>query len=240
MKDKITLKKFFESNEKLAIHCDTEEKANKLLKEFDRLGKKWNAGASYLDYNNYEFYKDKTCYSNHGGYCELESYKDKNYKIYSFKDIIFEEEAKPKNLIPEIAKMLGVEIGEKFKISKNSDVFEFTKDKLIGIDSVEVYNAFSIFFELITGKKKIIKLPPKSKPILTEDEKVTLRNLPRKYKYIARDSSGALFVYGNKPEKGSNVWIGASLGYFNSFKHLFQFIKWEDEEAYNIEELLKE
>jgi len=86
---KITLKQFFDSKEKLAIHCDTEEKANKLLKEFDRLGKKWRFGGSYLEEDCYEGYNDKTCYSNCGGYCEIDYYKDNNHKIYSLEDIIF-------------------------------------------------------------------------------------------------------------------------------------------------------
>ena len=148
----------------------------------------------------------------------------------------------PQNLIPLIAKELGVEIGERFKISKNSDVFEFTKDKLIGIDSDEVYNALSIFFELITGKKKIIKLP--QKPLLTEDEKAILRNMPKKYKYIARDYYGALYIYEKKPKKCGHVWfrVGSdySLNNLSLFQRLFQFIKWEDKEPYKIKELLKE
>lgn len=83
-----------------------------------------------------------------------ESYFIKEDKYYWTEEMFSGLAEEPRNLIPQIAEMLGVKIGEKFKISKNSDVFEFTKDKLIGIDSVEVYNALSIFFELITGKKR--------------------------------------------------------------------------------------
>ncbi len=47
MNEKITLKQFFDSKkELLCIHCDTQEKAIKLLKEFDKLGKKWAGGDS--------------------------------------------------------------------------------------------------------------------------------------------------------------------------------------------------
>lgn len=31
---------FFNSKEKMVIHCDSEEKSNRLLKAFDKLGKK--------------------------------------------------------------------------------------------------------------------------------------------------------------------------------------------------------
>ena len=39
-KHKITLNEFWSKKKLMAIHCDTEEKANKLLKAFDKLGKK--------------------------------------------------------------------------------------------------------------------------------------------------------------------------------------------------------
>ena len=87
--------------------------------------------------------------------------------------------------------------------------------------------------------------PQKPKPILTEDEKAILRNLPKQYKWIARDKhEDKLFLFSNKPKKregmGLKQWVGYNPSSFYLFKHLFQFIKWEDSEAYNIEELLKE
>ena len=77
---------------------------------------------------------------------------------------------------------------------------------------------------------------------LTEDEKAILRNLPKKYKYITRDSFERIWVHKNKPRKGPLIWDGNENDYFILliYNHLFQFIKWEDEEPYNIEELLKE
>ena len=77
---------------------------------------------------------------------------------------------------------------------------------------------------------------------LIEDEKIILRNLHKKYKYIARDKSGSLYLYGQKPRRAKENWINTN-GIFTNlcvFEHLFKFIKWEDEEPYNIEELIKE
>ena len=74
-------------------------------------------------------------------------------------------------------------------------------------------------------------------PEITEDEKAILRNLPEKYKYIARDRSGLIFLYSKKPSKCYYSWIGYNDIAF-PYSHLFQFIKWEDEEPYSIEELL--
>ena len=89
-KYKITLTEFWSSKEKSAIHCDTEEKANKLLKAFDKMGKKWNARESYLGINRWGGYKENTCYSNTHGYCYINWFKKNGYKIYEFKDVDFE------------------------------------------------------------------------------------------------------------------------------------------------------
>lgn len=88
---KITLTQFFDAKKgTLVIHCDTEEKANKLLKAFDRLGKTWCNGESYLYSNEYDDYKNKTCYSNDCGYTHYEFYKDHLCTIYEFEEVDLE------------------------------------------------------------------------------------------------------------------------------------------------------
>ena len=79
----------------------------------------------------------------------------------------------------------------------------------------------------------------KEKPKLTEDEKAILRNLPKDYKWIARDLSGMVYIFIERPEKGQDIWYGCGQPMI-PFYHLFQFIQWEDEEPYSIEELLGE
>ena len=88
---KITLTEFWNSKEKLAIHCNTEEKANKLLTLFDKMGKKWCSRESYLEINRWDRYKENTCYSNTHGYCYINFFKKNGYKVYEFKDVDFEE-----------------------------------------------------------------------------------------------------------------------------------------------------
>lgn len=86
-KYKITLKEFWESDIDLAIHCNTEEEAKKLLKAFDKLGKKWQDGDSYLDDNHY---KQDVCYDNICDYGYYDSYKKCNYTVYEFGDVDLE------------------------------------------------------------------------------------------------------------------------------------------------------
>ena len=80
----------------------------------------------------------------------------------------------------------------------------------------------------------------KEKPKLTDDEKAILRNIDKKYRWIARDESSQLYIFINKPYKIDCLWYATdSINDLRVFRHLFQFVKWEDEEPYLIEDLLK-
>ena len=62
--------------------------------------------------------------------------------------------------------------------------------------------------------------------------------------WIARDESGAVFHYNSKPEKVDSIWDLTDKGILTKinepiFKVEFKFIKWEDEEPWSVEDLLK-
>lgn len=71
------------------------------------------------------------------------------------------------NLMPEIARMLGVELGEEFKIKGCEHIFHFVDNGLIAYrtdGSVLPYeNCLAHFLWLINGEEEIIKLPWKPK-----------------------------------------------------------------------------
>lgn len=83
----------------------------------------------------------------------------------------------------------------------------------------------------------------REEPTITEDEKAILRSLPKEYRFITRDKSGELYIYGDKPKKGyEGVWengIGNKVFYLMMFNHLFQMVRWEDDEPWKIDDLLK-
>ena len=79
----------------------------------------------------------------------------------------------------------------------------------------------------------------REEPTITADEKIILRNVDSKYKYIARDEDETLCIYINKPAKSKDYWLASSSPEsLNSFRHLFKMVKWEDEEPWLIEDLL--
>ena len=79
----------------------------------------------------------------------------------------------------------------------------------------------------------------REEPTITADEKIILRNVDSKYKYIARDNNAGLYVYCERPEKRYCYWWSSDSGNISSFGHLFKMVKWEDEEPWKIEDLLK-
>lgn len=85
------------------------------------------------------------------------------------------------NYMPEIAKMLGVEIGEKFKICEhNGNTYTLTEDGLYYYENGSNKLIRSCLFEkLITDPLKIIKIP---KSILTNKEKEDLSVVIRPFR----------------------------------------------------------
>ena len=103
-------------------------------------------------------------------------------------------------------------------------------DDFIELDIMKVYKDYTCK-ELLWERKE--------KPQLNEDEKAILKVLlNEKYKWIARDKNDWLYVYASKPKKGITIWENTGSPMM-PFVHLFNFIKWEDEEPYSIEDLLK-
>lgn len=84
---KITLTEFWNSKTIIAIHCDTEWKAIKLLEAFDKLGKKWYNGISYLNSNLYSTWGQNPCYLNNHTYCSYDFCKEHNKTIYEFDEV---------------------------------------------------------------------------------------------------------------------------------------------------------
>lgn len=104
--------------------------------------------------------------------------------------------------------------------------------KQTDFDVIKVYKDYTL---------KEVLWERKEKPVLTEDEKVILRNVPKDYKWIARDKDDDLCIYIEKPEKDNVVWSNEDdYESFYLFEHLFQSIKWEDTEPYLISELIEE
>lgn len=67
-----------------------------------------------------------------------------------------------KNLIPEICKMLGVEIGEKFKIKGDGYTYSIKLDGLHS-DQYAMEDDYATLLDLLCGEAEIVKMPWKPK-----------------------------------------------------------------------------
>lgn len=56
--------------------------------------------------------------------------------------------------------------------------------------------------------------------------------------FIARDKDNRLYGTSEKPEKYNTTWASSG-AYIDMFKSMFKFVKWEDEEPYNIDKILR-
>lgn len=69
-----------------------------------------------------------------------------------------------KNLIPEICKMLGVELGEEFKIDRDDRTYWLDLDGLHSGECVAEDEDDAMLHDLLCGEVEIVKLPWKPNP----------------------------------------------------------------------------
>lgn len=83
------------------------------------------------------------------------------------------------------------------------------------------------------------------KPTITSREKKFLDALLPEWKYIARDSNTSLYIYPIKPTRLGERWMVKNDYYFykiiikDMYGNMFDFIKWDDEEPWSIDDLKK-
>ena len=149
----------------------------------------------------------------------------------------------------DLCKLFGVAEGEEFKlVSDNSESKYIIVDNILNlvIDNRKPYVSELTINDINAYKLKIIKLPKKKQ--FTDDELCILRNIDKKYKWIARDKAdkdeydkhGNLNIYFGKPKKSTKSWLPSDIYCeFHGYNHLFQSIKWDDEEPVYIDDYVK-
>ena len=138
----------------------------------------------------------------------------------------------------DLCKILGVEEGEEFKIYGYEGIYFIQNGYLyiIDIDSTKKKSFLNI--NDIVGKN-IIKLPKKKQ--FSQDELSILRNIDYRYKWVARDRDGEVWIYSDKPKKEDNLCNWNTYCSFNKSleiikNSLFTEIKWEDDEPVFIDD----
>ena len=143
-------------------------------------------------------------------------------------------------------KLFGVEEGEEFNIEGFGIKYRIYNNRLECYDAnfkEWIYSTLG-FNKLIASE--IIKLSKKKE--FTDDELYILRNIDKKYKWIAKDKDGLICTFVSKPIKTEKLWSdgwsnsnnGESYASLEAIKNsLFTEIKWEDEEPIYIDEYVE-
>lgn len=82
---------FLDKNNKIAVHCKTEEEAKDFCKQMHEHGIKWCDGYSYMLDTNYEIYEKRTCYTGYGTFSNYVYYTKQGYKILEWSDYMKKE-----------------------------------------------------------------------------------------------------------------------------------------------------
>lgn len=82
---------FKNKDNKIAVHCKTEEEAKDFCKRMHEHGMKWCTGKSYMEKTNYEEYKGETCYIRFGMFSSYRYYNSEGYEILEWSDYMDKE-----------------------------------------------------------------------------------------------------------------------------------------------------
>ena len=138
----------------------------------------------------------------------------------------------------DLCKLLGVEEGEEFKLSESDLTHRINNNKLeVLYEGLWGYTAIA-FNKVATSE--ITKLPKKKQ--FSQDELCILRNIDKKYKWLARDNNGSVCIFSEKPYREDDAWgnvIRTPYNDFNCYNHLFDQVLWEDEEPVYIDDYVE-
>lgn len=92
-------------------------------------------------------------------------------------------------------------------------------------------------------QKQLIEITFEEYVAISDDELVILKNIDKRYKFIARDDDRGLYAYISEPIKRNSIWGLKSENKYTSlnvFKHLFKMVKNTDNKATSIYLLIEQ
>lgn len=87
---KFNWNEFQNKDNRIAVHCKTEEEAVDFCEKMHKQGMKWCSGESYLKETNYKFCEEEMCYIR-GEFSPYQYYKSNGYEILEWSDYMNKE-----------------------------------------------------------------------------------------------------------------------------------------------------
>lgn len=144
----------------------------------------------------------------------------------------------------DLCKLFRVEEGEEFKIEYNDTVkdaltFKIIQNNLYGrLSKDDMYKLSSLGINSIKRIKNIIKLSQKKE--FSQNTLNFFKCIDKRYKYLAKDKSGIVCAFCEKPTKKVSCWFYDRCHITKLFNQdMFDQIKWEDEEPVFIDDYVE-
>lgn len=150
-------------NEDIAVHCNTQEEYDKLMKLLEEYGFRWRAGEKPTCFNGFKVYKSKT-YINDDlyktipglGYADKNYYVIRNYKLIEYKDFIKQVNAEERTRLLETCATIIEAFNSIFKPLYESDTEKEQVEnefEQIEIKQENTVNGNLINYAVINGQK---------------------------------------------------------------------------------------
>ena len=151
----------------------------------------------------------------------------------------------------DLCKIFGVEEGEEFILVSKDVWFDYLKYKIknniLKVATIEYSDYSQSSFNLNEFKfiEEVIKLAKKKQ--FSQDTLNFFKMIDKKYKWIAKDKSGDIFGFEEKPKKDKYVWLCEEYDYCldntccidGLNQSLFNEILWEDDEPIYIDDYVE-
>lgn len=148
----------------------------------------------------------------------------------------------------DLCKIFNVAEGEEFKVEYNDGTYDVVTFKIkennlyTRLSKNDMYILSTMQINVIKSIKNIIKLPKKKQ--FSQDTLNFFKMIDKKYKWIAKDKSGDIFGFEEKPKKDKYVWLCEEYDYCldntccidGLNQSLFNEILWEDEKPVCIDD----
>lgn len=154
---------FKNKDNKIAVHCKTEEEAKDFCRQMHGQGMKWRNEESYLKNTNYYMHNEGMCYCGDGEWSSLDIAENYNYKILEWSDYMQKEFTKADlrdGMVVEYRSksygrrlvigdmLIGAEGGHRL-IYYNEDLIDATGDKDFDIMRIYKIQHVSRFNEIL-------------------------------------------------------------------------------------------
>lgn len=136
---------FKDADNKIAVHCKTEEEAVDFCKQMHEHEIKWRNGESYLEDTKYAVLRERTSYTGEGPYATYDFYNDLEYEILEWSDYMKKEFTKADLKDGMVVEYRCVALGRRLVV----------KDMLLGNDGSSALKYYNDDLTYIDGDPEI-------------------------------------------------------------------------------------